>query len=361
MQKIDSKVIELLRFPMMCLIVCMHSDIRVYCPWISHLKYTSIIMHLIINVLCGVAVPAFFFMSGMLFFRENELSLSLYKKKILSRLKTLLIPYLLWNLICIFIIWILQSIIPGFQLLLHKPITQLSITDFLLLFWDISKVTHLPDDQIGPLVGQFWFLQCLMLLVLLSPFIYIGIKKLNLIFPLIFGIIYVGFSFPTFPSINWQAFFYFILGSWFSINSISVSKTFKKLNIISCILFIFGCALSFFMYDIIIINNILILIFSFNIASFLISKGFSLPKLLTSASFFIFCFHRFLTAIMTNIAKLKILPTQTELQATTYFILGTLLVILFCVFFYWFMSYYMPKSTNILIGGRFYNKSNKYE
>lgn len=361
MQKIDSKVIELLRFPMMCLIVCMHSDIRVYCPWISHLKYTSIIMHLIINALCGVAVPAFFFMSGMLFFREKDFSLSLYKKKILSRLKTLLVPYLLWNLICIFIIWILQSIIPGFQLLLHKPITQLSITDFLLLFWNISKVTHLPDDQIGPLVGQFWFLQCLMLLVLLSPFIYIGIKKLNLIFPLIFGVIYIGFSFPTFPSINWQAFFYFILGSWFSINSISVSKTFKKLNIITCILFIFDCALSFFIYDIIIINNILILVISFNIASYLISKGFTLPKLLTAASFFIFCFHRFLTASMTNIAKLKIIPTQTELQATSFYIFGTILVIVFCVLIYLLMSRFIPTITNILIGGRINNITKKYE
>ena len=34
MQKIDSTAISFLRFPLMVGVVCMHTDIRVYCPWL---------------------------------------------------------------------------------------------------------------------------------------------------------------------------------------------------------------------------------------------------------------------------------------------------------------------------------------
>lgn len=48
----------------------------------------------------GGCVPVFFMLSGFLFFRNCDiLSWHTYKRKVKSRIKTLLVPYLLWNFI----------------------------------------------------------------------------------------------------------------------------------------------------------------------------------------------------------------------------------------------------------------------
>ena len=45
----------------------------------------------------GVAVPFFFFASGVALFRDYKPSL--YKKKMKSRVQSLVIPYLIWNVV----------------------------------------------------------------------------------------------------------------------------------------------------------------------------------------------------------------------------------------------------------------------
>ena len=359
MQKIDSTAISFLRFPLMVGVVCMHTDIRVYCPWVLDLPVTQVIMHLIINVLSGVSIPAFFFISGYLFFHEKTYSLNIYKQKIITRFRTICIPYILWNLICFAIIWMLQAIIPGFLLLLHKPINSLSCSDFLFLFWDISQITHLPDDQHGPLIGQFWFLQCLIFLTILSPIIYIANKRLKYVFPVCLGIIYVFLSPPTCPGVDWKAYFYFSLGAYFSIHSISLHDVTKK---ISCYVYplCFICTIaSFFIYDIIILNNILMLIISFDIIYRIIARQYKLPSILISSSFFIFAVHRFFTAVMTNLAKNEIILTRSELSASCYFMIGTFLVIIICISLYWIMQRYIPRTIIVLTGGRIYHHNKK--
>lgn len=49
------------------------------------------------NVLGRISVPLFFFISGYLFFLDSKFDLQAYRKKIRSRKRSLLIPYLFWN------------------------------------------------------------------------------------------------------------------------------------------------------------------------------------------------------------------------------------------------------------------------
>lgn len=87
-----SKTINLLRFPLMLLVVCMHfsgggdNTTLLYCNLMQFgLIYFS------------TAVPIYFAISGYLFWKGNDLFQ--YKNKIQKRVYSLIIPYLLWNLL----------------------------------------------------------------------------------------------------------------------------------------------------------------------------------------------------------------------------------------------------------------------
>lgn len=52
------------------------------------------------SVVCGVNVPAFFCISGYLFFRNlDKWDWSVFGQKLRRRISTLLLPYLLWNIV----------------------------------------------------------------------------------------------------------------------------------------------------------------------------------------------------------------------------------------------------------------------
>lgn len=108
--KLTSFVIECLRFPMTIAVLLIHS----FGPWpvdvvaihASPLSLEAVYNFLRIgccNVLVSSAVPAFFMISGWLFFwNVKEWNGQVYFKKMRSRCFSLLIPYLLWN--CLFIL-----------------------------------------------------------------------------------------------------------------------------------------------------------------------------------------------------------------------------------------------------------------
>ncbi len=109
MAKVDQKTsqaINMLRLPLAFLIVIGHANIlkfplRTGDLLVSYnygiIKYP---IHLFSDILFGPAVPLFFMISGFLFFvGVNKFDTATYKCKILSRARTLLIPYLIWNLI----------------------------------------------------------------------------------------------------------------------------------------------------------------------------------------------------------------------------------------------------------------------
>lgn len=82
-----------------------HCDISDEVPPELHGQWSDYVMFLLSNVIGRLSVPMFFLISGFLFFREGTLTHIGYTAKLYSRLHTLLIPYLLWNLIgfCFFV------------------------------------------------------------------------------------------------------------------------------------------------------------------------------------------------------------------------------------------------------------------
>lgn len=104
-----------------------------------------------------IAVPLFFIISGYLFFQKFDGSFGAYKSKIKKRFSSLLIPYILWNLLAFFFYW---------------SIGVAHSSDFLSSFWVVNYHSgHSPAD------GPLWFLRTLILLLPLSPLIYIVNKR----------------------------------------------------------------------------------------------------------------------------------------------------------------------------------------
>lgn len=86
MDKTISGIIDFLRFPMACAVVLLHTPGQ-YTNWSNYtfrdLRYFSLYDHisLISNIICQIAVPIFFLISGYLFYDKNKRYLQKLNKR----------------------------------------------------------------------------------------------------------------------------------------------------------------------------------------------------------------------------------------------------------------------------------------
>jgi fucose 4-O-acetylase-like acetyltransferase len=162
--------LKLLRFPPMIGVIYIHSYDTVIHYSTGSLGtadlngVTNCIRILISEGIARAAVPLFFLMSGYLFFATFHASGQTYCKKIGSRLRSLLIPFLFWNLVVLVFMAVVQSI-PAIQPYFTgtgKKIIEYGGYDFFYAFFGLQSY---------PIAYHFWFLRDLMLLVLLTPVI----------------------------------------------------------------------------------------------------------------------------------------------------------------------------------------------
>lgn len=149
-----SKAISLLRFPLMVGIVFVHnnfSGLGGLSPAAAHCAVG--LEQFFGKSLAAFCVPMFFLISGFLYFYRADFTLSSYRKKTLSRVRTILIPYLIWNLLCFF---------------LFMAMGKASFADIGAALWSFR------DGM--PACFQMWFLRDLMVLVLIAPVVYVVMR-----------------------------------------------------------------------------------------------------------------------------------------------------------------------------------------
>lgn len=162
----QSRVIDVLRFPMIVGVVLWHSFLKVLWDWIFRIQgYRYIILLLFYITYFGFSGSSFiFFISGYLFFFRTAFSVDVYKKKLKSRIKTLLIPYLFWNFVVLVGHWIVTVLSPV-QLTsgAYKQVSDYTVCDYLISFWNINGM---------PVNGALWFIRDLMVMLAFSPLVY---------------------------------------------------------------------------------------------------------------------------------------------------------------------------------------------
>ena len=356
MTELSSRVISSLRFPMIAAVIAIHCNFVIYYPELQQKDLFYFLFDLTETLIC-VSVPIFFFISGYLFFKEGTLDYDLYKKKITKRIHSLVIPYILWNAIYFIIIAILQLTIPGFMFILRKSILLFSWQDYLWICWDISKISHLPSDQASCLVGAFWFLQCLFLMCLISPILYVFIKYLKKAFIIIPLSIFFFFDFGLLvPGIHSGAIIYFSIGAYLSMMKIDFAYYLQRiplwLSLLTMFLMMLSIAYNFNSY----INSLCTLLLQISVLCLFSNIGKHTCCLnnnyLISSIFFIFAIHRIFTATLIRISGKMIGYLDNDVLLYMYYLLIIAIAIVMSLLSYHVMLRLFPRFTNILNGNR---------
>lgn len=131
-------------------------------------RVSDIVQFIISEQICRLAVPLFFLISGFFMAYHNDGSIKTYLNKVQNRIKSLLVPYLLFSAI-----WLVVSILTG----------RVEFNN------NITNIIHYVF--ISPIPFQFWFLQHLIVLVFASIILYHLIKRFGISTIVGLGIIYV--------------------------------------------------------------------------------------------------------------------------------------------------------------------------
>jgi len=175
---------------------------------ILHQGYSSYVQYFFTQGITRVAVPLFFAISGYLFFLGITGKRDEFLIKMKKRLKTIAIPYLLWSLAGLLFNYILQQFPFSRRFFTHK------------LFADYSATELLHTIFIDPVPYQLWFLRDLIVLVVLSPVLFLLVRYLKY-FLLLFLLVIWGIRIDLVMLSN-EALLFFVFGAFLSIQHIEI-------------------------------------------------------------------------------------------------------------------------------------------
>lgn len=226
----QSQVIELLRFPLIVLVVYVHMLPFEYVPLSLKMNADNIyniVTELISHYLGRLPVPCFFLFSGYFFFNKiTGLNTHIYTCQLKKRVRTLLIPYLSWNIIYIVVIYIKNL----FFYLLGKDIddsyTGLNNWSLYNILWGM------------PLNFPLWYLRDLIVMTILSPLFYYYFRYTKILGLVLILFIYLSTFESGIPGLSTTAIFYFGLGAFmgqFKYNMLKFTVPFGRITIILAI------------------------------------------------------------------------------------------------------------------------------
>lgn len=195
-------VIDNSRFILICIIVLNHFNYNIdLSPYI----YSKT---LLFN---EIPTPTLGLISGILFFNSN-LNFEIISKKILRRIRSLLLPFVLWSFILLFIYNLSHLIY--FKL---NSETQILTSNEFSNFNFINYFLILLSPQ-----NSLWYLQNLTFIMPLTYFIHFLLKKKFFFFFFFIVIMLYHFQFNIFFSVRFLPFF--LLGSFIGFNNYSLFK-----------------------------------------------------------------------------------------------------------------------------------------
>lgn len=356
-----SKSISLLRFPLVLMVVFIHSGgfgefhTEIFnINMLSNIHVYDIIRILVSRILCQVAVPLFFLISGYLFyskFDKYNWNWSIWIQKLKSRVYTLFIPYISWNILRFIYnetFGLLQSIRHGdsvnsgihiiFSKISPKIFFNFGITDTGYINWH-NELTMM----YVPVHTPFWYVRDLILLVIASPLLYILLKRLAGGYILLLVALFVVMPFDGFDI---RGLVFFSIGGYLQLfikkqrtKAIDVSNIFCWSGIW---LFLIIGFLNIF-YPSILPITVLIGVTTIVIVSMKLSMKVKIDERLSKSSFFIFAFHMFIITLVGTIYGMSHININNEV----------LLIVLYLLFpiIHCFLSYlaYLFISKNKLL------------
>lgn len=297
-------------------------------------------MHSLILVLAQVAVPMFFIISGVLFYRNYAFPKTLSKYK--SRFFSLVIPYWVWNTLCmIFDIVCSYTFVSKFFIGRQK---------FELSFLNVLEGIFFHKCT------PFWFIFNLIIFVLACPVIYLALKNKLVGAMTIMGL-YVLSAFnigiPEVIFFDRASIIYYCIGAYIGIHYFDlfynkVSKRFAAIMSMTSVLFYAMLILNNHLLGLKYLETIILIIFSLSLwYSFDLGKHEYYLEF-QKESFLVYAMHINISSILTKLIYL--LWPKNSIVALCNYILTVILTLLIICWFAIFIGRKFPKLKQILAG-----------
>lgn len=236
----DSLTIGRLRLPLAVAVVFIHLNMAVsgqsiHWATMDGMDFFRLVKCVVTNELANTAVPLFFIISGVLFFKsfDREMTVGdvarLYGKKLRSRVRSLLIPYIIFNVLAI--VGIISSQMHEGHSFAQTIDHNLGGTKWLHCLWD-SHVKGAATNILGyskpiayPINVPLWFMRDLMVAIIFSPIVYYAIRWLRRGWLLGLAVLAMTGIWLPWPGFGVNCWLYFSIGAWFGINGVGMSQS----------------------------------------------------------------------------------------------------------------------------------------
>ena len=299
----------------------------------SSFEVLNKIVEIFSTIVPAFCVPLFLMISGYLFFlKVAKFSYQTYNSKLKKRIKTLLWPYIFWNVAVAICFYLLHRFLPNY---INPDLFNISTYSFSELIYVCFFI---------PIAYQFWFIRDLMVYVILTPLFYIILKRgkwgvilLIMLYLLDIPLIWPGcfFGIGAFAAI--QKFDYAAFAYKFRLTALIIS-------IVSVVIIASGIN-PYFSHIYILSSILAILGYSRSLCKIKISG------ILTESSFFLFCVHTLPLLLVIRIASKLLAEFPEWCWIVTYFAVPIFIVVLSTVC-YRFLNNICPKFLSFILGGR---------
>lgn len=352
MNNLRNQSIEDLRFICACMVVLIHA---IALPSHTTLSLENGIydtIYIIISEgICVVAVPIFFLISGYCFFKTmGNWRWDVWMHKMKRRLRALLLPYVVWNLISMLFTSCLMYMgyMGGGD---FNALDWFNEKGGILAFWDCGNGGR-------PINYPLWFIRDLIVLDLFTPLIFWLIKHTQFISVLALFLLYISRVWIDKPGLCAEAFLFFILGCYLGINKYDFTGFFKKKwpysGIVALPLLITMC----FFYDNELIYGYTRRCFTLSGVFFIIGfvaylrslRVLIINQLLVDSSFLIYVAHATIVLPLFEWTLYRILPANTDFAMVAKYLVASIATILVIILCYSLMAKYSPKLLAFLVG-----------
>lgn len=356
LNKEESQRLSILSFPLIVGVVIAHAykaDVGFSTGSIGLVEtsaVTSFIRDCIARVVARSTVPVFFMISGYLFFINFDGTRASFLSKMTSRAKTLLVPFLIWNIANLAVMAMLQSM-PSMQQFFsgnNARIASFGGFDYLNAIFGLDRT---------PIAYQFWFIRDLMVLVILSPVIYLLTRQFAVATLVVLSLGWFGLLWPFYiPSP--EGIFFFFIGSLLACRKKSIfpfddhAPWIVAAYLVAVVLDVFLLGSRAGLY----VHNFTVFLGAFALMS-LSRSVLRWPRLknsligLGAAGFFVFAAHEPLLTIFRKIVYKAIVPDSDLCILVLFFLIPSLVLVLL-VQTYKIISIKFSKFTSLITGGR---------
>jgi len=348
----QSEAVEILRFPLMLLVIFVHMlpyEQRTIPSVLSGESVYIYVSELISHHVGRIAVPLFFVFSGYFFFNKIEAwTASIYLTQLRKRSVTLLFPYIFWNLALVFVTFVVNLMFQYIGRTSNESYQDLQQNSIYDLFWGY------------PINFPLWYIRDLMVMVVLSPIFYYFFKFLKGFGLAIIALFYLSTLESNLPGISSTAIMYFGLGAYVSLRKVDVinfclryGKLFGALALLALAVTAFYTARPENEY--VVRAFVLFALPSVFLLAMSLTKKHRVKRyllMLSPAVFFIYATHTIYI-----LGKLKGAFSRTSLAGSGWgMLIGYFLIPVVCMvvllFFYFLLNRFLPKTLSLITGSR---------